>query len=64
MFTRQHYKAIAKILAEHVGLERWVDDEDGLDMLNDLVRDFCTLFEADNPSFKPESFIEACQNRE
>ena len=63
MFTKQHHTAIAKIIAAHVGNERYVDNEDTLDLLTDIVKDFCDLFEKDNSGFSGSKFVEACANR-
>ena len=63
-FTHQHYKAIAELLAKHVGIERYVDGEETLDLLSVLATDFCVLFEADNPNFDLYRFLEACQIKE
>jgi len=63
-FTRHHHKAVAELLAKRVGIERWVDGEETLDLLSVLATDFCVLFEADNPNFDSDRFLEACQNKE
>ena len=59
MFTKQHYKKIAKILAEHAGIERWIDNDDTMNLLTDLTTDFCDLFKADNENFNREKFQQA-----
>lgn len=63
-FARQHYEAVAKILAEHTTIERRAGYNEALILLNDLTKDFCKLFAEDNEHFDSEKFIEACQNKE
>ncbi len=57
MFTRRHYNAIAKILAE--ALE---DDEIATQAHAYLTFQFSSLFEAGNPNFKPDFFFPALLN--
>jgi hypothetical protein len=47
MFTRRHYRLIAKLLAKHPNEE--------------LIADFITLFSSDNPRFSPVKFKKAIQ---
>lgn len=65
---KKHYEAVAKIIVKNVGVARGIEcEEDGdaaLDVLTCLTTDFCVMFEADNPNFDSEKFIEACQNKE
>lgn len=59
-FTKQHYEAIAKIVA----VARQIESDESLDVLTCFTTGFCRMFKADNPNFDSEKFIEACQNRE
>ena len=59
MFSRQHYKAIAAVLAgmrpnhaAHVVADR---------VWNTAVDDLCNAFREDNPRFKEEVFRKACE---
>lgn len=55
MFTKQHYKAIAKIIRES-------SFEESPDILNkdNLVERFCNLFGQDNPNFDRDKFFIEC----
>lgn len=57
MFTRQHYKVIGDIIRS---TPRPVDD---YDIQGHLVKEFCELFESDNPRFDRQCFIDY-MNRE
>lgn len=60
MFTRKHFKAIAKIIRENIITDI---DNDGHDVKiivpAMLVDDFCTMFKRDNPNFDRNKFEEA-----
>jgi capsular polysaccharide biosynthesis protein len=49
-FTKQHYIAIAKIIAKHKG------QKDAREIANDLA----DLFASDNSAFRREQFLSAC----
>jgi hypothetical protein len=55
MMTRKDYVAIAEILSSYKDL---IGDEF---TYHDLVDDFGSFFEADNPNFKFDVFREACE---
>jgi len=50
MFTRQHYKAIADIVAKQPNDQRKAE----------LISDLINFFEADNPRFDSNKFANAC----
>ncbi len=52
--TRKDYVATAEILSSYKDL---IGDEF---TFHDLVEDFASYFAEDNPNFKPEKFLEAC----
>jgi hypothetical protein len=52
--SRRDYVAVAEILS---GYKTEMIDEA---CFNDLVLDFADFFEEDNPKFKHDKFIEAC----
>jgi hypothetical protein len=54
MMTRKDYVAVAEILSSYKDL---IGDEF---TFHDLVDDFAGMFEADNPNFKFDKFLEAC----
>ncbi len=54
MMTRKDYVATAEILSSYKDL---IGDEF---TFHDLVEDFASYFAEDNPNFKPEKFLEAC----
>lgn len=54
MFTRQHYKKIAEVLANIQPLSQRAS----------IVAKFTNLFATDNPRFDAERFEEACEFRE
>lgn len=71
-FTRQHYNAIAAILAEHSDnavkmtehvVSGYPDFVHGWKSrsaeINELIDDFVTLFEQDNANFDSERFLSA-----
>lgn len=51
MFSRQHYWTIANLIATLPSSEYKYE----------LILDLCDMFEKDNAKFKPEKFIEACE---
>lgn len=54
MFTRKHYRAIAKILKNH---------DDFIERVNkytSLCNDLADYFASDNPRFDREKFLAAC----
>jgi hypothetical protein len=55
MMTRKDYVAVAEILSSYKDL---IGDEF---TFHDLVDDFGSMFEADNPNFKFETFRQACE---
>ena len=55
MMTRKDYVATAEILA---GFKDLISDQF---VFQDLVDEFCDMFEADNPNFQFQKFREACQ---
>jgi hypothetical protein len=54
MMTRKDYVAVAEILSSYKDL---IGDEF---TFHDLIDDFGAMFEADNPNFKFDKFLEAC----
>jgi hypothetical protein len=54
MMTRKDYVIVAEILSSYKDL---IGDEF---TFHDLVEDFAGYFAEDNPNFKPEKFLEAC----
>lgn len=55
MMTRKDYVATAEILA---GFKDLIADQF---TYQDLVDEFCDMFEADNPNFQFQKFREACR---
>ena len=62
MFTKQHYEAIAKILktarASDIDEDSSAIDAYDLAILT-IENDLVDLFQADNPLFKPSTFVRA-----
>ena len=58
MMTRKDYVKVADILCGYSNA--MIDNF----WWEDLVNDFALMFEADNPNFKRDKFIEACQEPE
>ena len=56
--TRKDYVAVAEILSSYKDL---ICDEFTFE---DLVEDFSGMFAEDNPNFKPDVFITACNRDE
>jgi len=58
MMTRKDYVKVADILCGYS--QAMIDNF----WWEDLVNDFALMFEADNPNFKREVFIKACEHPE
>ena len=59
-FQHRHYKAIAEVIA----LSRcWHDDDKLNGMINrqELIDDFCRMFQRDNPNFSSDRFADAAR---
>lgn len=53
--TRKDYVAVAEILSDFkTGIDNQI-------VFQDLVDEFCDMFEADNPNFQFQKFREACK---
>lgn len=61
MFTKQHYKAVAKIISEAT----YYDSHrvDYLCSSDELIEKLADLFGEDNPSFDRGKFSEACTEK-
>lgn len=55
-FTRQHYNAVAKIIANHM---KHADGATEI-VLNTIANDMADLFKDDNPRFDKGYFLTAC----
>jgi len=62
MFTRQHYKAIAKILNNQTCVQLLDNDPQHYLLKRDVVRALANLFANDNPRFNYDKFFRACYN--
>ena len=60
MFTRQHYKAIAEMIANNSVIA--AKDESLMTYMNrnDFVDELVDYFAQDNPRFDREKFLKAC----
>jgi len=56
MMTRKDYVAVAEILAGYN--QAMIDNF----WWEDLLNDFAIMFENDNPNFKRDKFIQACES--
>jgi hypothetical protein len=56
MMTRKDYVAVAEILSGYH--QAMIDNF----WWEDLLNDFAIMFEEDNPNFKRDKFIEACES--
>ena len=54
-FERRHYKAIANVISQAASY-----DGEATCQLDMVIQNFVDLFRADNPSFQPVRFRDAC----
>lgn len=60
MFTRKHYKAIAKITDSKTCVQILSDNPFDYLLKNQVIDALADMFEEDNPRFDRDKFIKAC----
>jgi len=60
MFTRQHYKAIAKILNDQTCVQLLSKNPNLYLLKANVVKALANLFAEDNPHFNYDKFFRAC----
>lgn len=60
MFTKQHYKAIAKIVNGKTCVQLLNENPFDYLLKEQVIEALITLFQEDNPHFDPKQFIDAC----
>lgn len=52
--TRKHYEAIAQVFTQYT------QREEDRKIAEHIARNMCAYFQADNPKFQKQRFLEAC----
>ena len=60
MYTRKNFKQIATLMHYYTTAAKKENDDGTLYLLSKMARQFCDMFEQDNPRFRKEQFLDAC----